>query len=138
LVDAHARGQAAVGILEDHLHALTPALRRAWAGVELLPVERDAAAIALLRPEDHPAERALPAAGLAEQAERGAARNPERHVVHGHERSLRRPEAGLRAHLVGLAHARDDETAHDAHTSDDSDASASASTACTAASSCLV
>jgi hypothetical protein len=108
--DAHARVERRVGVLEDHLHPLAQRPhRRVGQARDVLAVEADRAAGRLQQPQHGAAERRLAAARLADQAERLAGRDRQRHVLDGaHQRRL----AGERApqpHLRGrrLARPRD-------------------------------
>ena len=82
LADALARVERRVRVLEDHLHLaperpqLAPRERR-----DVGAVEADRAARRLVQPHEQPAERRLPAARLADDAERLAAPDLERDAV---------------------------------------------------------
>ena len=83
LADRHPRRQRRPGVLEDELR------RRA-------APERDPPARRLLQPDDHPQQRALAAARLADERERAACRHREAHAVDGAQRALaaRRTDVG--------------------------------------------
>ena len=79
-----ARVQRRVRILEDHLHPSTQRTQVVLAEVrDVLAVEDDRATGRLVQPEDRPADRRLPAARLADEPERLAALDVERHAVDG-------------------------------------------------------
>ena len=80
--DGQARVQRRVRVLEDHLHiaALAAQLARARRR-QFHAHELDRAGRRLVELEDGPSDRRLAAAGLADQAERLATADAERHVV---------------------------------------------------------
>ena len=106
LADRHARVEARVRILEDHLQVAAdglhlafdgstdflPALRSSAVGTSKidLAVERHAPGRRRQEPEDDLAERRLAAAGLPDEAERLAAADVEGHAVDGADRADRR------------------------------------------------
>ena len=80
--DRHPRVEGSIGVLEDDLHpaAILAQLARVE-GRQVDAVEPDGPAGRVAEPDHRPADRALAAAGLADQAERLAAADRERRPV---------------------------------------------------------
>ncbi len=94
----HARVQRAERVLEDDLHgAPLVAQRLALQVADVLAVEQDGAAARLDQPDQQPPERRLATAGFADQAERLAGLDAQRHVVHRAQR-----QRGAAKHRAGL------------------------------------
>jgi hypothetical protein len=84
LLDAHARVQRGIGVLEDHLHAAAElAQRLALQRGQLGAVEADGTGGGLVELEDGAAGRGLATAGLTHQAQRLAVLDEEVEAVHG-------------------------------------------------------
>ena len=82
--DAMPRVERRERVLEDHLHPPAQRPQLAVAHVrDVLAVEHDAPVRRPVEAQDRPADRRLPAAGLADEAERLAAADRQRHVVDG-------------------------------------------------------
>src|SRR5690349_729412 len=82
--DRHARVQARVRVLKDHLHPAPHAPQVATLELgELVTLEIHAAGGGPIELQDGPTGGGLAAAALAHQAERLAATDEERDVVHG-------------------------------------------------------
>ncbi len=93
---AHARVEARERILEHHLHAAAHLAHRARRSVvDTLAVEDDLARSNLEQPQNGAADRRLAAAGLADQRQRLAARDLERHAVHRIDELGLSPEQAL-------------------------------------------
>src|SRR3546814_5710857 len=92
--DAPARVQAGIGVLEDHLQALAQAsgVGARGDGRHVATVEEDAPAARPVQSDDEARHRRLAAAGLADEAEGGAARNAEGNVVHRRQQRARSEE----------------------------------------------
>ena len=90
LPDRHARIERRVRILEDHLHVLPRAAQLGAGQLRDVDVaEHHAPAGRFDQPQHRPAERRLAAAGLADQPERLARKNVERHAVDRSSRPTR-------------------------------------------------
>ena len=93
VADRHARIERREGILEDHLHLL--AHREHFVAARLREVgalEQDLAVGRIVEAKHDAAERRFPAAGFADEAERLAGRDIERHLVDGPHQLLRLEE----------------------------------------------
>ena len=92
----HAWVERAVGILEDHLHAAAQGTQLRLRRVrDVDAVEPDLAGVGFDQANDHPAERRLPAAALADDAERLARPQAQRRVLDGEYGGKRAPRAAL-------------------------------------------
>ena len=87
--DPVARVEAAVGVLEHHLHPRAQVARHGLAGMHRLAVDPHLAALERVEPEDRAGQRGFPAAALADQPEALAAPEREAHALHRPERLAR-------------------------------------------------
>ena len=86
-VDAVARIEGTVGVLEHHLHLATGLERGAGGSDQGFPIENDRPALQRVERHDGAGQRRLAGAGLADEADILAALDAEADVVHGAERA---------------------------------------------------
>ena len=97
----HARIEARERVLEHHLHA--PAQRperRSGEIVDALSVEHDLSRGDVEQPQHRAADRGLAAAGFADERQRLAALDVERHAVDGTDRGRLLPEAAAQRKML--------------------------------------
>ena len=82
---AKARVERGVGVLKDHVHAPSQ-LGPGAGGGQVGALEQHAAGAGRVEPDREPRHGRFAAAALADQGERGALGDGERHLVHGAER----------------------------------------------------
>ena len=81
-VNGHARVERGVGVLEDDLHAAAQVAHGGGGGGEGLALEDDNAGGGFDQAQQYAGDGGLAAAGFADQAERFAGLDGERHIVH--------------------------------------------------------
>ena len=92
-----------IGVLEDHLHLLAHGDHAAAVELgEVHALEQDLAGGRVVEPQHQAAERGFPAARFADQAQRLAAPDVDRHIIDGaHELGLAQPARTHREELLG-------------------------------------